>query len=35
MIGVDDEEFGQRLKAFVVLRDGEEIERGRYQEYVK
>ena len=27
VIGVDDEEFGQRLKAFVVLRDGGELTR--------
>ena len=25
MIGVDDEEFGQRLKAFVVLSEGAEL----------
>ena len=31
MIGVDDEEFGQRLKAFVVLGDGKAPRRGRAQ----
>ena len=31
VIGVDDEEFGQRLKAFVVLDEGAERSRGRAQ----
>ena len=31
VIGVDDEKFGQRLKAFVVLRDGAKPDRGRGQ----
>ena len=31
VIGVDDEKFGQRLKAFVVLRSGAEPDRGRRQ----
>ena len=31
VIGVDDEEFGQRLKAFVVLSDGGRARRGRRQ----
>ena len=31
VIGVDDEKFGQRLKAFVVLRSGAQPERGRGQ----
>ena len=28
-IGVDDEEFGQRLRAFVVLNEGADARRGR------
>ena len=31
VFGVDDEEFGQRLKAVVVLRDGSDAVRGRGQ----
>jgi fatty-acyl-CoA synthase len=33
--GVDDEEFGQRLKAFVVLRDGAELSEEDVKGYVK
>jgi fatty-acyl-CoA synthase len=32
---VPDEEFGQRLKAFVVLRDGGELSEAEVQQYVK
>jgi acyl-CoA synthetase (AMP-forming)/AMP-acid ligase II len=35
VIGVDDEEFGQRLKAFVVLRDGGELSEEDVKSYVK
>ncbi len=35
MVGVPDEEFGQRLKAFVVLRDGAELSEADVQQYVK
>jgi acyl-CoA synthetase (AMP-forming)/AMP-acid ligase II len=35
VIGVDDEQFGQRLKAFVVLRDGEELSEDDIKGYVK
>jgi fatty-acyl-CoA synthase len=35
VIGVDDEEFGQRLKAFVVLRDGKELSEDDVKAYVK
>jgi acyl-CoA synthetase (AMP-forming)/AMP-acid ligase II len=35
VIGVDDEEFGQRLKAFVVLREGAELTTDEIQGYVK
>ena len=35
VFGVDDEKFGQRLKAVVVLRDGASVERGRDQAHVK
>ena len=34
-IGVDDEKFGQRLKAFVVLRDGAELSEDEIKVYVK
>jgi fatty-acyl-CoA synthase len=34
-IGVDDEKFGQRLKAFVVLRDGKELSEEDAKAYVK
>jgi fatty-acyl-CoA synthase len=34
-IGVDDETFGQRLKAFVVLRDGHQLDEAAVKEYVK
>jgi len=35
VIGVEDVEFGQRLKAFVVPRDGFELDAEAVQEYVK
>ena len=35
VIGVEDAEFGQRLKAFVVVRDGAEIDEARLKAYVK
>jgi fatty-acyl-CoA synthase len=35
VIGVDDEKFGQRLKAFVVLRDGKQLSEDEVQAYVK
>jgi fatty-acyl-CoA synthase len=35
VVGVDDEEFGQRLKAFVVLRDGGEGDEDALKKYVK
>ena len=35
VIGVPDEQFGQRLKAFVVLRDGAELSEADVQQYVK
>jgi acyl-CoA synthetase (AMP-forming)/AMP-acid ligase II len=35
VIGVDDEKFGQRLKAFVVLRDGAELSEESVKAYVK
>ena len=34
-IGVDDEKFGQRLKAFVVLNDGAELTEDDVKGYVK
>jgi fatty-acyl-CoA synthase len=34
-IGVDDEKFGQRLKAFVVLRDGTSLSEDDIKRYVK
>jgi fatty-acyl-CoA synthase len=34
-IGVDDEQFGQRLKAFVVLRDGASLNEDEIKGYVK
>ena len=34
-VGVDDEKFGQRLKAFVVLRDGAELSEDEIKGYVK
>ena len=35
VIGVDDEKFGQRLKAFVVTRDGEKLSEDDVKKYVK
>ena len=35
VIGVDDEEFGQRLKAFVVPADGEALDEDEVKAYVK
>jgi fatty-acyl-CoA synthase len=35
VIGVDDEKFGQRLKAFVVVRDGKEVSEDDLKGYVK
>jgi fatty-acyl-CoA synthase len=34
-IGVDDEKFGQRLKAFVVLRDGAQLSEDEIKSYVR
>jgi fatty-acyl-CoA synthase len=34
-LGVDDEKFGQRLKAFVVLHDGQELSEDEVKAYVK
>jgi fatty-acyl-CoA synthase len=34
-IGVEDEKFGQRLKAFVVLRDGANLSEDEIKSYVK
>jgi len=34
-VGVDDEEFGQRLKAFVVLRDGFELDEQAVKDHVR
>jgi fatty-acyl-CoA synthase len=33
-IGVDDERFGQRLRAFVVLRDGQQVSEEDLQKHV-
>jgi fatty-acyl-CoA synthase len=35
VLGVEDEKFGQRLKAFVVLRDGERLSEDDVKGYVK
>jgi acyl-CoA synthetase (AMP-forming)/AMP-acid ligase II len=35
VIGVDDEQYGQRLKAFVVLVDGAAFDEGEVKSYVK
>ena len=35
VIGVDDEEFGQRLKAFVVLKDGADLSKDEVKGYIK
>jgi fatty-acyl-CoA synthase len=35
VIGVDDEKFGQRLKAFVVVRDGKDVSEDDLKGYVK
>ena len=35
VIGVDDEEFGQRLRAFVVLEDGAEAGEDELKDHVK
>ncbi len=35
VVGVDDEEFGQRLRAFVVPRDGAGLTSEEVQDYVK
>ncbi len=34
-IGVDDEKFGQRLRAFVVLQDGAELSEDEVKDYVR
>ncbi|MFL6156322.1 MAG: AMP-binding protein [Marmoricola sp.] len=35
VLGADDESFGQRLRAFVVLKPGESLDAGAVQEFVK
>jgi acyl-CoA synthetase (AMP-forming)/AMP-acid ligase II len=35
VVGVDDEQFGQRLKAFVVTRDGASLGEGEVKDHVK
>jgi fatty-acyl-CoA synthase len=35
VVGVDDAQFGQRLKAFVVLRDGASLSEEEVQDFVK
>jgi fatty-acyl-CoA synthase len=35
VLGVEDEEFGQRLKAVVVKRDGADLDEGDVKDYVK
>jgi fatty-acyl-CoA synthase len=35
VIGVDDDEFGQRLRAFVVLMPGEELDEASVKDLVK
>jgi acyl-CoA synthetase (AMP-forming)/AMP-acid ligase II len=35
VVGVDDEQFGQRLKAFVVLREGAQLDEEAVKSYVK
>jgi fatty-acyl-CoA synthase len=34
-VGVEDEKFGQRLKAFVVLEDGAELSEDDIKKYIK
>ena len=34
-MGVEDDDFGQRLKAFVVLRKGKQVDEAELQAYVK